>query len=82
MMDLMALGFTVVFDDFDSLEELDERDFLDLDECDFLDLDECDFWDFEVWLSPLELWEAKERVDPMMESLFVSTIVSNSSTAC
>ena len=82
MMDLMALGFTVVFDDFDFLEELDERDFLDLDECDFLDLDECDFLDFEVWLSPLELREAKERVDPMMESLFVSTIVSNSSTAC
>ena len=74
MMDLVTLGFTVVFDDFDFLEELDERDFLDLDERDFLD--------FEVWLSPLELREVKERVDPMMESLFVSTIVSNSSTAC
>ena len=64
MMDLMALGFTVVFDDFDFLD-LDECDFLDLDDLDFLDLD-----DLDLWLSPLELREAKERVDPMMESLF------------
>ena len=37
MMDLVTSGFSVDLEDFDFLEDLDERDFLDLDECDFLD---------------------------------------------
>ena len=76
MMDLVTSGFSVDLEDFDFLGDLDEHDFLDLDERDFLD------FVYERWLPPLELRETMERVDPMMGSLFVSTIVSNSSTAC
>ena len=46
MMDLVTSGFSVDLEDFDFLEDLDERDFLDLDEHDFLD------FVFERWLSP------------------------------